>query len=53
MSLVLSPVITGLTMWQVGALLRRNGKTAVQIESFTYGFTFAFGVAVIRFVYLK
>jgi hypothetical protein len=53
MSLVLSPVITGLVMSQVGALLRRSGKRVVRIESFTYGFAFAFGLALIRFVYLK
>lgn len=52
-SLLLSPLITGLIMSQVGALLRRKGKKAVQIESFAYGFTFALGVALIRFVYLR
>jgi hypothetical protein len=53
MSLVVSPVITGLIMSQVGALLRRKGKRAVPIESFVYGFTFALGVAIIRFAFLR
>jgi hypothetical protein len=52
-SLLVSPLLTGLIMSQVGALLRRKGKRAVQIESFAYGFTFALGVAIIRFAYLR
>ncbi len=52
-SLLVSPVITGLIMSQVGVVLRRKGKRTVQIESFAYGFTFALGVAIIRFAYLR
>jgi len=52
LSLIVSPVITGLIMSQVGVLLRRNGKKTVRIESFAYGFTFALGVAAVRFAYL-
>ena len=52
-SLLISPVLTGLVMSQVGAALRRRGKNSVQIESFGYGFTFALGVAVIRFFFVK
>jgi hypothetical protein len=40
-SLIVSPVITGLIMSQAGVVLRRNGKKTVRIESFAYGFTFA------------
>jgi hypothetical protein len=52
-SLVISPVITGLVMSQVGTVLRRKGKQAVRIESFGYGFTLALGLAIIRFIYVK
>lgn len=52
-SLVLSPVITGLVMLRVGVLLRRNGKESVRIESFGYGFTFALGMAIIRLAFVK
>jgi hypothetical protein len=52
-SLVVSPVLTGLVMSQVGRLLRRQGKDSVQIESFGYGFTFALGVAIIRFFLVR
>jgi hypothetical protein len=50
-SLMLSPVITGLVMSQVGVVLRQKGKRAVRIESFGYGFTFALGLAIIRFFF--
>ncbi len=52
-SLLVSPVITGLIMAQVGLLLRRKDKNTVGIESFWYGFTFAFGVALIRFIFIS
>jgi hypothetical protein len=52
-SLVISPIITGLVMSQVGIMLRRKGKQAVQIESFGYGFTFALGLAIIRFILVR
>jgi hypothetical protein len=50
-SLMLSPVITGLVMSQVGVVLRHKGVRAVRIESFGYGFTFALGWAIIRFFF--
>ena len=52
-SLMISPVITGLLMSQIGLMLHRTGKRAVQIESFKYGFTFALGVAVVRFMFTR
>jgi len=52
-SLVISPVITGLVMSQVGALIRRKGRQAVRIESFGYGFTFALGLAMIRVIFVR
>jgi hypothetical protein len=52
-SLVISPVITGLIMSLTGLMRRRRGKDAIRIESFGYGFTFALGVAVIRFLSAK
>jgi len=52
-SLLVSPLITGLVMSQVGKLLRRNDKEPVQIESFGYGFTFALGMAVVRLILVR
>jgi len=50
-SLFVSPIITGLIMSQVGILLRWTGRQSVRIESFGYGFTFALGMAIIRFLF--
>ena len=47
-SLLISPVITGLIMGLIGRVVRRRGNTPVRIESFVYGFTFAFALAFIR-----
>ena len=52
-SLLISPLVTGLIMSQVGAFLRRKDKTTVRIESFLYGFTFALGIAIIRLAFIR
>jgi hypothetical protein len=50
LSLIVSPLLTGLAMSRVGATLRGSGRESVRIESFVYGFTFAFGFALMRFL---
>lgn len=52
-SLLISPLLTGFIMSQVGAFLRRKDKTTVRIESFLYGFTFALGIAIIRLAFIR
>ena len=52
-SLLVSPLITGLVMSQVGVVIRRNGKQSVRIESFGFGFTFALGLAIIRLIFAR
>jgi hypothetical protein len=52
-SLFTSPAITGSLMWMIGYALRRRGKQAAQIESFGYGFAFALGMALIRFLFVN
>ena len=49
-SLLLSPVLTGLGMAAVGRGVQRRGRVPVRIESFAYGFAFAFALALIRFL---
>lgn len=49
-SLLVSPVITGLVMAFIGRGVRRRGRVPVRIESFGYGFAFAFAIAFIRFM---
>lgn len=48
-SLLISPVGTGLVMALIGRTVRRRGRSSVQIESFGYGFTFALAMALVRF----
>jgi hypothetical protein len=50
-SLIVGPVLTGLGMSAVGAILRKYGKRVVQIETFPYAFAFAFGMALVRLVW--
>ena len=52
-SLLISPVLTGLVMSQVGILLRRRGRESVRIESFGYGFAFALELAMIRLIFAR
>lgn len=37
----------------IGHKLRQQRKQVVRIESFTYGFAFAFGMALIRLIFAK
>ncbi|HXH68003.1 MAG TPA: hypothetical protein VNI81_12440 [Candidatus Limnocylindrales bacterium] len=51
LSVIISPVLAGLGMWLVGFILRKQNKKVMQIESFGYGFAFAFGMALVRFLF--
>jgi hypothetical protein len=37
----------------IGRNVRRRGKSPVQIESFTYGFTCALAIALVRFLMVR
>jgi hypothetical protein len=52
-SLLISPVIAGVVMSVIGSILRDRDKKVVRIESFGYGFVFAFGMSVVRFFVAK
>ena len=52
-SLIVSPAITGVVMSQVGRLLRNRGTRTIWLESFAYGFTFAFALTVVRLLFVK
>jgi hypothetical protein len=51
-SVVVSPVVTGVLMAMVGYWVRQRGKKITQIESFVYGFCFAVGMALVRFFFV-
>jgi hypothetical protein len=50
-SLLISPVVAGLVMGAMGRWRERQGKTILRLDSFVYGFVFALGMALVRFVY--
>lgn len=52
-SMLISPIITGGVMAMVGWTLRRHGKEPTRIESFGYGFAFALGMSVVRFLFAQ
>jgi len=52
-SLLISPLITGLVLSSLGAVMRRWGKRVTPIATFGYGFAFALGMALIRFFLTK
>ena len=49
-SLILSPLLTGLVMAGFGSILRRRNAKPLPWENFWGGFAFALGMAVIRFL---
>jgi hypothetical protein len=53
LSLVLSPIVTGIAMDWMGELLSERGKRRPALFSFWAGAVFAFGMALVRFVYLE
>lgn len=50
-ALLLAPVAAGLAMVMVGRLRLRAGKTVPELNRFGYGYTFALGMAVVRFFF--
>jgi hypothetical protein len=52
-NLLLSPILTGLAMSLIGSMLSRYGQKVTRIESFRYGFAVAFGIALVRFVFVS
>ena len=52
-SLLISPIIAGFVLSTVGALMRKWGKKVTPVETFGYGFTFALGMALVRFFFTR
>jgi hypothetical protein len=50
-SLIAAPMLAGFGMSFVGFLRRKRNQRVIQIESFAYGFAFAFGMAIVRFCF--
>lgn len=52
-SLLISPLAVGFVLSYVGAAAERRGKKPTALETFGYGFAFAFGMTFIRFLFAK
>jgi len=52
-SLLLSPLLTGVVMEQVGRLRAARGKPPQPLSNFRNGAAFAFGFALVRFLFAK
>jgi hypothetical protein len=53
LSLILSPIVTGIAMDRIGEFWRERGRDRPALFSFRAGAVFAFGMALVRFVYLE
>lgn len=51
LGLFLIPLLLGCLMLMIGTFRSRKGRHRVRIETFTNGFLFAFGVALVRFFF--
>jgi hypothetical protein len=51
LSLIVSPLLTGVAMAYIGSNLRRRKEMPAPLESFSGGFTFALGMALVRFLH--
>lgn len=52
LSLIVSPLLTGIAMAFVGSNLRRRKEMPASLESFWGGFSFALGFSLIRFLHV-
>jgi hypothetical protein len=50
-SLIASPILAGAAMAGMGWLRRRQGKRLLRLDRFVYGAVFAFGMALVRFLF--
>lgn len=53
LNLIVTPVIIGGAMMFVGKLREKKGQQPVQLDHFGYAFVFAFGMALVRFIWAK
>lgn len=50
-NLVLTPVALGFAMMLVGRIRSKKGQSLVRLDQFGYAFTFAFAMALVRFMW--
>ena len=52
-NLFLTPLLVGLMMAKLGAWRRNRAQEPIRLDSFSYGFCFAFGTALVRYIWAK
>jgi hypothetical protein len=50
-SLIIIPLLAGLTMAGIGRIRRQQGHAVLRLDTFGYGFVFAFGMALMRYLF--
>lgn len=50
-NLIVTPVLAGLMMAQLGAWRERRDQPTIRLDSFAYGYVFALAMAVVRFAW--
>jgi hypothetical protein len=50
-SLIITPTLAGLTMSGIGWLRARQGSSRIRLDTFAYGFVFAFGMSLVRLLF--
>ncbi|MDB6068212.1 MAG: hypothetical protein JWR26_4420 [Pedosphaera sp.] len=48
LAVILSPIASGVFMSALGSWRKQKGKTLIRLDSFSYGFIFALGMALVR-----
>jgi hypothetical protein len=51
LSLIITPTLAGLTMSGIGWLRARQSSPRIRLDTFAYGFLFAFGMSLVRFLF--
>jgi hypothetical protein len=52
-NLLITPLLVGLLMSALGRLRRRQGKSLLRLDTFAYGFIFAFAMSAVRFLVMN
>lgn len=50
-TLIVVPILAGFCMSALGAWRQNRGLSTIRLDSFSYGFVFAFGMALIRYLF--
>jgi fluoride ion exporter CrcB/FEX len=51
-NLIIMPIVAGSLMWLIGRWRTKREQKTISLESFWQGFIFAFGMALVRFIYI-